>query len=53
MSTHRENALKAHQHILYCSILVTLKKKLIRNLIKIFTKTHQIAHLKNDIIISV
>ena len=27
MFIHRENALKAHQHISYCSILVTLKKK--------------------------
>ena len=26
MFIHRENALRAHQHILYCSILVTLKK---------------------------
>ena len=48
MFIHRENALKAHQHISYCSILVTLKKNLIQNLIKIFTKTHQIAHLKKN-----
>ena len=27
MFIHRENALKAHQHISYCSILVTLKRK--------------------------
>ena len=26
MFIHMENALKAHQHIAYCSILVTLKK---------------------------
>ena len=39
---HRENALKAHQHISYCFINISpLKKKnLIQNLIKIFTKTH-------------
>ena len=38
---HRENALKAHQHISYCFIKISpLKKKLIQNLIKIFTKTH-------------
>ena len=45
MFIHRENALKAHQHISYCSIQRNhLKKKnLIQNLIKIFTKTHQIA----------
>ena len=44
MFIHRENALKAQQHISYCSILVTFKKKLEKNLIKIFTKTHQIAY---------
>ena len=43
MFIHRENALKTHQH---SSIQREhLKKKnLIQNLIKIFTKTHQIAH---------
>ena len=42
MFIHRENALKAHQH---SSIQKEhLKKILIQNLIKIFTKTHQIAH---------
>ena len=46
MFIHRENAMKAHQHILYCSIQRDHLKKtiLIQNLIKIFTKTHQIAH---------
>ena len=47
MFIHRENALKAHYHIRYCSIQLRdhLKKTiLIQNLIKIFTKTHQIAH---------
>ena len=45
MFIHRKNGLKAHQHISYCSIQrYHLKKKLIQNLIKIFTKTHQIAH---------
>ena len=46
MFLHRENALKAHQHISYSSIQRELLKKtiLIQNLIKIFTKTHQIAH---------
>ena len=45
MLIHRENALKAHQHISYCSIQRDhIKKELIQNLIKIFTKTHQIAH---------
>ena len=46
MFIHRENALKAYQHISYCSIQrYHLKKKiLIQNMIKIFTKTHQIAH---------
>ena len=46
MFIHRENALKAHQHISYCSIQRDHFKKtiLIQNLIKIFTKTHQIAH---------
>ena len=42
----RENALKAHQHISYCSIQRDHFKKtiLLQNLIKIFTNTHQIAH---------
>ena len=57
MLIHRENTLKAHQHISYsvvvavtlykehCSIQSDhLKKKCIQNLIKIFTKMHQIAH---------
>ena len=46
MFLHRENALKAHQHISYCSIQREHLKKpiLIQNLIKIFTMTHQIAH---------
>ena len=46
MFIHRENALKAHYHISYCSIQRDHFKKtiLIQNLIKIFTKTHQIAH---------
>ena len=46
MFIHRENVLKAHQHISYCSIQRDHFKKtsLIQNLIKIFTKTHQIAH---------
>ena len=41
-----ENAMKALQHISYCSIQRDHFKKtiLIQNLIKIFTKTHQIAH---------
>ena len=48
MFIHRENALKAHQHISYCSNFYTKdhfkQTILIQNLIKIFTKTHQIAH---------
>ena len=46
MFIHRENALKAHQHISHCSIQRYHIKKsiLIQNQIKIFTKTHQIAH---------
>ena len=46
MSIYRENALKAHYHISYCSIQRDHFKKtiLIQNLNKIFTKTHQIAH---------
>ena len=46
MFIHRENALKAHQHISYCSIQRDHFKKTIsiQNLNKIFTKTHQIAH---------
>ena len=45
MFIQRENALKAHQHISYCSIQRDHVKKtfLIQNLIKRFTKTHQIA----------
>ena len=48
MLIHRENALKAHQQISYCSIQRDHFKKtiLIQNLIKIFTKTYQIAHFK-------
>ena len=48
MFIHRENALKAHQYtcISYSSIQRDHFKNtiLIQNLIKIFTKTHQIAH---------
>ena len=48
MFIHRENALKAHQHISYCSIQRNHFKKTIleQNLIEIhvFTKTHQNAH---------
>ena len=46
MFIHRENALKAHQYISYCSIQREhfKKKILIQNLIKIFTKIHEIAH---------
>ena len=46
MFIHRENALKAHQHLTYCYIQRDHFKKtiLIQNLIKIFAKTHQIAH---------
>ena len=46
MFIHRENALKAHQHISYCSIQRDHLQKtiLIQNPIKIFTKTHKIAH---------
>ena len=46
MLIHRENVMKAHQHISSCSIQRDHFKKtiLIQNLIKIFTKTHQIAH---------
>ena len=49
MFIHRENALKANQHISYCSIQRDHFKKtiLIQNLIKIFTKTYQIAHFFN------
>ena len=45
MFIHKENALKAI-NISYCSIQRDHFKKtvLIQNLIKIFTKTHQIAH---------
>ena len=47
MFIHRKNALKAHYHISYCSIQRDHFKKtiLIQNLNKIFTKTHQIAHI--------
>ena len=48
MFIHRENALKAYQYtcISYSSIQRDHFKNtiLIQNLIKIFTKTHQIAH---------
>ena len=46
MFIHRENALRANQHISYCSIQRDHLKKtiLIKNLTKIFMKTHQIAH---------
>ena len=49
MFIHRENALKAHYHISYCSIQRDHFKKtiLIQNLNKIFTKTHEIAHFQN------
>ena len=46
MFIHRENALKAHQHN-YVILVYTkraFKKFLTQNLIKIFTKTHEIAH---------
>ena len=44
MFIHRENALKAHQHIWFYTCHFKKKKK--KKLIKIFTKTHEIAHLK-------
>ena len=46
MFIHRENALKAHQHLTYCYTQRDHFKKtiLMQNLIKIFAKTHQIAH---------
>ena len=46
MFISREKALKAYQHISYYSIQRDQfrKKNLIQNQIKIFTKTHQIAH---------
>ena len=48
MFIHRENALKAHQYtcISFSSIQRDHSKNtiLIQNLIKIFTKTHQIAY---------
>ena len=51
MFIHRENALKAHQHILYLDNYGHYGQRdhfkktiLIQNLIKIFTKTHQISH---------
>ena len=47
MFIHIENALKAHQHTSYCSILVTLKDnfntKSDQNIHQ-ESKTHQIAH---------
>ena len=44
MFIQRENVLKAHQHISYCSIQREHFKEtmLIENLIKIFTKTHEL-----------
>ena len=50
MFIQRENALKAHQYnIILFYTKKALKKKtiLIQNLIKIFTKTHEIAFLPN------
>ena len=50
MFIHRENALKAIQHIIsYYSIQRNhfIKTIIIQNLIKILTKTHQIAHFIN------
>ena len=45
MFIHRKNALKAHQHISYCSIQrYHLKKKINTESDQNFTKTHQIAH---------
>ena len=46
MFIHRENALKAHQHniILFYTKRALNKTILIQNLIKIFIKTHEIAH---------
>ena len=57
MLIHRGNTLKAHEHISYSVVVavtllrsivlykeITLKKNCIQNPIKIFTKTHQIAH---------
>ena len=41
MFIHMEHALKAHQHISYCSILVTLKNNFNT---KSDEKIHQIAH---------
>ena len=48
MFIHRENALKAHYHISYCSIQRDHFKKTIltQNLIKIFTKRTKLYHLK-------
>ena len=40
MFTHRENALKRPSR--YIIKMITLKKKSIQNLLKIYTKTHQI-----------
>ena len=63
MFIHRENALKAHQHVSYCSILVTLKKQFnTKSDEKIHQDASNCAFLKNssqgsmcaaDIIISV
>ena len=47
MFFHRENALKAHQHnyiILFYTKRALKKTILIENLMKIFIKTHEIAH---------
>ena len=42
---HRENDLKRPYILSYCSIQRDhFKKNLMQNLIKIYTKTHQIAH---------
>ena len=43
MFIHRVNALKGHQHD-YIILFYTKRANLIQNLIKIFTKTHEIAH---------
>ena len=45
MFIHSENALKAHQHISYCSIQRDYFKKNVNTKSEQnFTKTHQIAH---------
>ena len=41
MFIHRENALKAHQHISYCSILVTLKTRCTRGDARSFFCTYK------------